>query len=420
MKRALLLIAAACGHGGNHAGGGGDDGAGDAALAGDGRGGATDAATDAPGAPGPVPLVACGSPVEVDLALPTSIEFDTFGSYQPPPLLMAGATARVFYDPTGEWMTSAHGTAQTAAWPAPLTGGIYFAGQRSASGGAVVAFDVTGQPTAAPWTGSTVASAIAIPCTGGQIANSVCEVRAAGDGHLWVRSEDHLYEQTAQGFADRGGAPVGITVFDVNAAGDVLIGSIGFGDTLFQIWTLPHGAVGWTNTGNLTRTIVGAAGTAIEGGFQFDRIVGRFAPDGSIHLFSDATCIAEGVRNKAQLYIRSKDGVTWDVETLPDIGTFTDGQVTWADEAVWASDYDNVRFVNESSPMPQQDSGGIWIYPDRQLNAIGRCLDGAGHPAFERFAKARLPGWTTRGFAAFSETGAGAFLTTLGLTQVYR
>ena len=191
-------------------------------------------------------------------------------------------------------------------------------------------------------------------------------------------------------------------------------------EEVFQIWKLPHGAAGWTKTGSLTRTILGAAATPIEGGFQLDAAVGTFAPDGSIHLLSSARCIGTGQRNKTQLYMRSRDGVKWDVETLPDIGTFVDGQVTWKDMAVWASDYDNFRFTNESSPQPIQDLGGDWIYPDRQLNAIARCLDTNDQPAFERIAKVRLPGWTVRGFAGYSETGVASFATTLGLTQAYR
>jgi len=136
-------------------------------------------------------------------------------------------------------------------------------------------------------------------------------------------------------------------------------------------------------------------------------------------LLSSSHCIGTGQRNKTQLYMRSRDGVTWDVETLPEIGTFTDGQVTWYDEAVWASDYDNVRFVNESSPTPIDNGDGTYSYPDRQLNAIARCTN-AGQPAFERIAKVRLPGWTVRGFAGFSQTGVVTFATTLGLTQAYR
>jgi len=188
---------------------------------------------------------------------------------------------------------------------------------------------------------------------------------------------------------------------------------------VFQIWKLPHGAAGWTKTGSLTRTILGTAGSSIEGGFQWDGIYGAFAPDGSIHLFSSARCIGTGQHNRTQLYVRSRDGVAWDVETLPDIGTFVDGQVTWKDIAAWASDYDNVRFVDESSTTPIDNGDGTYSYPDRQLNAIARCLAN-DQPAFERIAKVRLPGWTVHGFAGFSATGVATFATTLGLTQAYR
>jgi len=108
-----------------------------------------------------------------------------------------------------------------------------------------------------------------------------------------------------------------------------------------------------------------------------------------------------------------------DVETLPDLGTLTDAQVTWRDLAVWASDYDNARFVDMSSPTPTDNGDGTYSYPDRQLNAIARCTNN-GTPAFERIANVRLPGWTVRGVAGFSETGVVTFATTLGLTQAYR
>jgi hypothetical protein len=111
--------------------------------------------------------------------------------------------------------------------------------------------------------------------------------------------------------------------------------------------------------------------------------------------------------------------VAWDVETLPDIGTFTDGQVTWRNEATWASDYDNARFVDESSPPPVLQSDGTYSYPSRQLNVIDRCLDAAGHAVFARVAKAPLAGWTIPGFARFSDSGATTLLTQVGLTQVY-
>jgi len=264
------------------------------------------------------------------------------------------------------------------------------------------------------------ATPIAIPCTFSDATSGECDVRAAGDHHLWVRSGAHLYEQTGATFADRGGAPIYPSLFAVSAANDVTVAAESFtGDEVFAIWTLVHDSGGWTKTGSLTKTILGAAATAIEGGFQFDPAIGTIAADGSFHLLSSARCIGTGQRNKAQLYMRSKDGVSWDVETLPDLGTLTDAQVTWRDLAVWASDYDNARFVDMSSPTPTDNGDGTYSYPDRQLNAIARCTNN-GTPAFERIAKVRLPGWTVRGVAGFSETGVVTFATTLGLTQAYR
>jgi hypothetical protein len=413
-RLALVLAVAACGH---PSASSGDDGPGLDAAASDSTSG--DASTGGDAGPGPIPLVACGSPVEVDPALPVAWDFDSLDAINvSAPWLLTGDTARLFYDSTSQIMTAAHGSATTAAWPASLAGATYLSGQRSASGAEGVVFLAGSQPMFARVTAGTFGAPIAIPCDPPSF-HGACEVRVAGDDHLWVRSGQHMFEQTANGFEDRGGAPIPPTLFDVDADGDVWIAAEAFGDEVFQIWTLPRGSAGWQKTGSLTKAMLGTAGSSIEGGFQLDAAVGAFAPDGSIHLWSSARCIGTGERNKTQLYMRSRDGQTWDVEKLPDIGTFTDGQLTWRDEAVWASDYDNARFVNESSTPPVQDTDGTWAYPDRQLNVIARCLDGQT-PAFERIAKARLPGWTVRGHAGFSDTGTASLATTLGFTQVVR
>ena len=202
----------------------------------------------------------------------------------------------------------------------------------------------------------------------------------------------------------------------VDADGTVWVGGRGITE-VFQIWKLAEGASGWTKTGALTTTMLGADAAAIEGGFQLDSIVGAFAPDGSVHLWSSARCINTGDRNKLQLYMRSQDGVSWSVERLPDMTALLDGHVTWSNNQVWASSYDNARFVNVSSTKPIMQ-GLDWIYPSRQLNVIARCTSG-GQPAFERLATAPLPGWTVRGFSRFSDTGALTLLTSLGLTQIY-
>jgi hypothetical protein len=369
------------------------------------------------GNPGTIPLHACAATSEIDGPLPTTFDVTSVGTFGEPPLLLTGDAARVL--DAASWMVAAHGTAQTSAAPAAVAGGTMFASQPSISGRAVGLFARGGQVFAVPFAGMSFGAPIAIPCTAPQPA-SQCQARAAGDGHLWVRAGQTLYEQVGATFASRGGPPIGIGIFDVDVAGDVWIGngSITAGE-VFQIWELVRGAGGWTKTGSLTTAMLGTAATAIEGGFHLDSERSTFAADGSIHLWSDARCIGTGDRNKLQLYVRSRDGVTWDVETLPDIGTFTDGQVTWKNLASWASDYDNARFVDESSPTPIANGDGTWSYPDRQLNVIARCLDGAGHLAFGRVAKARLPGWTVRGFPRFSDTGVVTLVTTLGLTQVY-
>ena len=81
---ALVFVFAACGH--PHDGGQTSDP--DAALAGSDGSASADAATTG-GEPKPIPLTACGTAVEQDIALPTALDFDSFGSFQNPPLLLA-------------------------------------------------------------------------------------------------------------------------------------------------------------------------------------------------------------------------------------------------------------------------------------------------------------------------------------------
>lgn len=419
MKHVVLLVAlVACGDpsgnsddGGSDAGtGGGDGGPTDGGIADDAA--PTDGGTGQP----VVPVHACGAAtVDIAPALPTPLDLTSYGTYGSPPLFLDGDTARVVYGTSATWMTAAHGTAQTAAAPAVLAGATYFNAGRSLSGRIVGVYNVGAEVRASVFEGGTFASSIAIPCTLAQPSYN-CEVRAASDGHLWVRQDQALYEQVGATFESRGGAPIGAELFDVDADGTVWVGGRGITE-VFQIWKLAEGAPGWSKTGALTTAMLGADAAAIEGGFQLDGIVGAFAPDGSVHLWSSARCINTGDRNKLQLYMRSRDGVSWSVERLPDMTALLDGHVTWSNNQVWANSHDNARFVNVSSTRPIMQ-GLDWIYPSRQLNVIARCTSG-GQPTFERIATAPLPGWTVRGFSRFSDTGALTLLTSLGLTQIY-
>ncbi len=424
----LVLACVACGasphdHGG-HAGddggaadGGtdGGEGSGSGTGSGSGSGSGSGNGSGSGSSTDPIPLTACGSQVELDTTLATALDMTSLTTFQPAPWLLTDARARVLYTSTSQIMTAAHGSATTTV-QAILAGASYAYGERSITGDTAIIFASGSQVMAS----INFTTPIAIPCTFGDATSNECDVRAAGDHHLWVRSGTHLYEQTGTTFADRGGAPIYPSLFAVAANNDITVASeSSIGDDVFVIWTLVHDSGGWTKTGALTKTILGAQASAIEGGFHLDPAIGAIAPDGSFHLLSSSRCIGTGQRNKTQLYMRSRDGVTWDIETLPDIGTFTDNQVTWKDAAVWASDYDNVRFVNESSPTPTDNGDGTYGYPDRQYNAIARCTNN-GTPGFERYAKVRLPGWTVRGVAGFSETGVVTFATTLGLTQAYR
>jgi hypothetical protein len=192
-RRLLVLALAACGH--PHGAAGGDDDTlpsdatiGDTAAT-DGAGGDGDTG----GGPGPIPLVACGTPVEVDPALPVAWSFDALASDIPAPWLLTGDTARLFYDSTSQVMTAAHGSATTAAWPSSLAGATFVAGQRSASGAEGVVFLAANQPMFVRVTGGVFGAPVAVPCDPSTFLPT-CSVRVAGDGHLWVRSGQHLFE----------------------------------------------------------------------------------------------------------------------------------------------------------------------------------------------------------------------------------
>ncbi|MDB4961257.1 MAG: hypothetical protein JWP01_1256 [Myxococcales bacterium] len=424
--RAVCLVAlAACGSPGGSTGDAGSNGGVDGgtdggsvgpdAATGDG-GGTGDAPTDGGTGLPVVPVRACGSAtVEIAPALPTPLDLTSYGSYGSPPLFLDGDTARIVVGASSTWTVAAHGTAQTGGAPPVIAGAMDFHAGRSLSGRIVGVFQVGTEVRASVFEGGTFASSIPIPCTLPQPSYN-CDVRAAGDGHLWVRADQTLHEQVGTTFENRGGAPIGAELFDVDAEGTVWVGGAGIGE-VFQVWKLAEGAPGWTKTGALTTAMLGPAAAEIEGGFAIDPIVGAFAPDGSIHLWSSARCIGTGNRNKTQLYVRSQDGLTWTVEQLPDMTVLLDGHVTWSNAQVWANSFDNVRFVNVSSTAPIMQ-GLDWMYPSRQLNVIARCTK-AGQPAFERVATAPLPGWTVRGFARLSGNGAISLLTSQGLTQIY-
>jgi hypothetical protein len=72
--------------------------------------------------------------------------------------------------------------------------------------------------------------------------------------------------------------------------------------------------------------------------------------------------------------------------------------------------------VTTSSPKPTFD-GFEYHYSDRRFDVIGRCTDPQGNATFGRLASTRYPGWTTKGYASFSSTGAASFLTNDGLVH---
>lgn len=417
--RALLaVVALGCG-GGADGSASADGGAptGDAAVPGDGHagGGSGDGGTGDGGAGDgtsvPVPL--CADPVTTDGPLPTGVMFPQ--STEPGPLMTRDARAFLFLEGSALWTTAQAGSASTAALPAPLAGGSSFGGFASLSGTSVVTFQRQGTARAVTFDGSNFGPERALPCTA---VGPDCTVHAAGDGHLWVRTASNFHELVGAAFENRGGGPAAPITWDVDAAGTVIVMATGDSqlDEQLVVWKLSPGAGGWVKAGALHDSDVASVSSTIEGGFRLAAGAGAIAPDGSFHVFSDPRCIGTGERNKTQVYARSHDGVAWTVETLPDADVLFAGNVTWRHSAYWAASYDNARYVMTSSPKPTFD-GYVWSYPDRRYDVVGRCLDATGTPVFERIASARLPGWTTRGYARFSETGAVALLTELGLTQ---
>ena len=429
MKRALLaMLLGACGAGssGNPSttdGGDGDASAHDGAP-GDGTedGGTSDGATsdgantDAgmdSGVVTPIPLAPCATAPATWGPLPTGVTWPQV--YDPGPLMTHGARAFVFLEGSQLWTIAQAGSASTAAKPSALADTTYLGAFASLAGPHVLVFMHGGAPHARTFDGTTAGAELALPCAN---LGTDCVARAAPDGHVWVRTAGAFHEQTGATFANRGGGPAGPLYWDVDGAGAVII--LAYGDTQqaekLAVWRLAAGAGGWTKVGALHAADV--APVSIEGGFALGSFgPGTIARDGSIHVFSDARCIGTGQRNKTQLYARSRDGVTWSVETLPSADALHAGNVTWSHNAFWASDYDNARLVITSSPAPTFD-GWEYHYPDRRYDLVGRCLDAQGNATFGRLASTRNPGWTTRGYASISATGATAFLTSDGLVQV--
>lgn len=363
----------------------------------------------------PIPLEPCATAPMKWGPLPTGVTWPQL--YDPGPLLTRDARAFVFLEGSALWMIAQAGAASTAARPTALADATYLGGFSSLAGPHVVTFLRQSTPHARTFDGTAFGPELALPCS---YLGTDCVARAAPDGHLWVRTANGFHEQTGTTFANRGGGPAGPLYWDIDASGAVVMlatGDYQLAEKL-AVWKLAAGAGGWSKVGALLSSDVAAVASTIEGGFALGALgPGTIARDGSFHVFSDARCIGTGQRNKTQVYLRSRDGVQWAIETLPSADALHAGNVTWSHNAFWASDYDNVRLVITSSAKPTFD-GFEYHYPDRRYDLVGRCLDPQGTPTFGILASTRNPGWTTRGYASFSTTGAAAFLTSDGLVQV--
>lgn len=378
-------------------------------------------------------LPSCEARATVSGPIATPTPFGSFTTFDPGPIAPIGDRSFIFLDipstgtAEGTWMdVSPIGpnglTGLTSVRPDPIKTAKYPRAFKSMSGKTVILFDDGGlgaTTKAATFDGTTFGAPITTTCSYADVLNGGCEARAAGDGHIWVRHNNNLYEQVGAALQLRGGAPVGPRIFDVDSAGTVYAvgASASFNEVLVG-WKLAVGAGGWSKLGALPKSRFDAVANQIEGGVQLDGIFGTLAPDGSIHLFSSARCIGEGDRNRNQIYIRSRDFREWEIEGLPSADNLYNGQVSWRHAAIVALDYQRVRTVVLSSPKPTFD-GFAYSYPDRQYNLLLRCRNNDGRASFTRAGYARVPGWSERAFATFSSTGIATFLTRGGITQLH-
>jgi hypothetical protein len=379
-----------------------------------------DAATDADAADGanPTGLPACDAPATIAGPIMTSADLNAYGSSDPGPLMLQDERAFVFLEGSPMWMIASHGSATTGAVPNEISGATRVSAWATMTGRNGVTFQKNGKVYATEYDGLGFSAPVETPCSSG---GSACVPRVAGDGHLWILTGGSYYEQTPTGFENRGGGPAVSSRWDVDAQGGVTVlatGDSSAGEVL-AIWKLTPGAGGWTKAGALMTADVAGINASIEGGFKFGvGGYGAIAPDGSFHLFSDPRCVGTGDHNKLQAYLRSTDGTSWLVETLPSADDLTGGLLTWRHAAFWAGDFDHVRYVLVSSPEPTFD-GFDWVYPNRRYDVVARCMDAQGQATFGRVASVVLSGWTQRGFAGFSDQGVATLLTVSGLTQVY-
>ena len=363
-------------------------------------------------------LRSCDSMFEVTPTLPTGYNWN-LGALIPGPLLLSRDRAQVFLEGSQLWTIASHGSASTQNVPAQLSGASGFGAWRAVSGMWGATFTVSSKVKASTYDGTTFGAPLDTPCTN---SAGSCEARPAGDGHLWLYNGGNLFEQNGATWENRGGPPVTPSLWDVNTAGTVIVlGHDPLQNTsILEVWTLAKNAGGWSKTGALKSADVAAANAAIEGGFQLGaKGPGALAPDGSIHLWSDARCIGTGQRNKTQVHVRSKDGgATWDVQTITSADTLTGNLMSWSDSAFFAGSYENVRWVMVASPTPTYD-GFAYTYPNRTYEVIARCTDKNGAPTYARIASESLPGWTSPSYAGFSERGVATLLTSVGVSQVY-
>jgi hypothetical protein len=347
---------------------------------------------------------------EVHGPIATAVNLQSAASYGEP-LMAVRDDVRVFVGGSTHWMEASYGSAATVHRPDPYADAQTFRAERSISGGHTVTFR----------RGNTVfvsandGAPIATPCG----LSSVCDARVAGDGHVWLRTPD-LYEQVGDTFEARGGPPVSVSTWDVDAAGNVHVASVSsrHGPQYRSFWRLAAGGLGWQPVGALSNDLVNDVAAQIEGGFQEGGAL--FGYDGSFHVFSTARNIGTGQRNRVQFHLRSADLQSWEAHELPSIETLAGDadHVGWRYAGFWAASHDRVRYVVMTSRKPVSDGWG-WSYPgSRQLHVVDRCRAEDGEITYASVATVNHPGWTTPGYHAFSGSGVAAMVTSAGLTQV--
>lgn len=357
---------------------------------------------------------ACNLQLTATPTVTTPVRFGTrVYNPSPGPLFAIGDRVQVFLDDTTMWQTGSRADFVTQAVPPPMSGAKSVRGFRSLSGPAVVLFapGIGSEPgQAVTFDGQRYGTPIAIPCSGSHIAYGSCSARATADGRVWIHSTNGFYEQVGSSLQSRGKSPTEPVAWEVDRRGDILVAGRGqYGTDHLPVWRLSLGAGAWSKPGGITEAMKKSLDPRVEEGFAVTSAV--FAPDGALHLLSNAHCLGTyGCdRNRAQFHLRSRDYVNWELAQVP---ALVNGEFTWGHAALHAKDYDRVSFMLVSSRVSRS-------YPGGWFNVVNRCRAADGRITFAVAGKLADPYADRESFTRFSDTGVPSALTPRGITQLF-